>query len=385
VTRVLIGDFRTGRRILDLPFSSVSWDKRRNRPETLSVTTTLLDPDVRALDLRNAGSPVKAFMAVLEGDYFCGAGPIWGHEYDQDSGALSMTAAGAGSWLHHRTVLPALAAGIDPALFVVPDPADTSKTMANPALATTVTGAWLGTIMKRLVQQALSWPGGGAPFVLPDDVAGIHERTYDGLDLIPVGEAIEALGDVENGPDHELTPRFASDRLGVEWLLRHGSPTQPQLRATAIHRWDLSAASRSARGLKVTVDGSSMTGLAWATGGRSSDSAIVERFTGNALTAAGYPLLETVDSSHTSVSERATLRSYAAERVRLGQTPGELWTFEVRKDSAPSFGEYGIGDLCKLIIRNDPFIPDGDYVREIAGLSGDEGDWVKITTTEKYG
>jgi len=389
VGTVFIADLLTGRRIVPIPYTSYRWSQRRNRADECSATVDVLDDDVRALDLRNAATPGKTALAIVEeiegGEWFACAGPLGQPSYDRDGGKKTLPGKGMRRFFEDRTVLPSAALDIDPADFVIPDPADTTKTMPNPALKTEFTGWSLGTIIKKLIEQMMTWPASDLPIVLPADVAGTHEKTYQGVDFKSVESAISDLIARENGPDVALAARYQEDRRGVEWVLTTGTDEQPAIRSTSVHRWDLSAKQTSTKGLKVDWDGDGLASVAWATGGRSLDVALVERVTDSNLIDSGFPLRETVNTSHTDVVERPTLRAYAA--ADLGQVQGlvEVWIFDVKKDEKPYLGQYNIGDLCDLIIVGDPEIPDsppGGYRREIAALSGDEGDWVTVTTVE---
>lgn len=393
MTRVIIGDLLTGRNIVDVPFLSYSWSRRRNRPETLSCVVTLTDPDIRDLGLRNAATGGKVFLAIVEefagGEWFAGAGQMNKPSYDSNSGTLTLTAAGIWAYLYKRMILPPSALTLDVEDFLIPDPSDATKTIPNPAAGTYLSGWSHGTLIKKWIEQALAWPNGDVPIILPADVVGTHERNIQGTDFKPVGEAITDRTRIEGGPDVEFPARYQADRKGVEWPLRVGTDDQPALRSASVHRWDLSVDQTSTRRLKVTPDSEMLGSLSWAAGGRATDEAIVERAYDSALLDAGFPLQEIVDTTHTDVSLRPTLLRHAVDNLTRGQGETEVWSFEVRKDASPFLGEYSVGDYVDLIVKDDLFIPDSPpgvpYRREIAALSGSQGDWVKITTAEVVG
>lgn len=392
-TRVIVGDLLTGRRIVDIPWSDVKWSRLRNAPGSVSCTVPMRDPDVRALNLRNAATAGKTFLAVVEerdgGDWVAEAGQLLQPAYNRDAGSLELKANGIWSYLTgFRTVLPATARTIPVEQFLVPDPADPSKTIPNPALGTALSGWERGTIIKKLLEQALTWPGGGIPVVLPADRAGTRQKNYDGTDFKSLGAAITDLMQTDGGPDVQFSPRYQADRRGIEWLLRTGTEAEPNLRSQTIHRWDLTVTDGSIRGITVDYDASVLGDVAWSTGGGNDDAAMVERAADGYLTSLGYPLMEIVDTSRTTVSLRSTLAQYARENLARGRGVNELWKFKVRKDQRPFLGEYDVGDRCAVIIRDDPFLPDSPptgWVREIAALDGDGGDWVTITTMEATG
>jgi hypothetical protein len=384
VTRWLIGDLRTGRKLLDLNvLGSSRWSTEVNGAGGITADITLRDPDMQALELRNAATVGKAFIAVVDNGVIhpC-SGPIWDHDYDDDTGKLTITGGGMWSYFDHRVLLPVMAAST---AFMIPDPADPRKTIPNPALDTNYAGLDLGTIAKKLVQQAQTHTGGNVPVILPADRAGIHERKYLGTDLSLIGDELDNLVNLENGPDIEFTPRFTADMLGVEWVLRTGTEDQPQLFSESVHVWDYSVPQPSMRKLKVKKTGNRMAGRAFATGGRSANTALFARFTNTVMTNSGYPLLETVDSSHSTVVKQSTLDKYAKEIARTGSKPIEFWSFDVQADQSPFVGEYRAGDYCLVKMARNPYLPDGVYRRRIMALSGDGyGKWVGVTSGEVY-
>ena len=369
MTRYLIGNLRTGRRLVDLNVVRGPWNTDLNSAGRVSATVTLNDPDMAGLLLRNAATVGQAFLAVVENDTVMEAGPIWTHEYDRDAGTLEISAAGIWSYFDHRVLVPVLAA-------------DQSPLGAD----TNLSGLDLGTIAKRLVQQARSHTGGNVPIVFEGDRGGGNERNYLGADLKLVGDALSDLTAVDGGPDIMFAPRFTADRLGIEWVLRTGTADRPRLAAvSAPHAWDLSVPEPAARKLRVNVTADRLVGRAWATGGRSADVALYSRFENQLLVDRGYPLLEAVDSTHSTVIRQGTLDGYTREAARTGSRPVEFWSFEVDAQTSPQVGEYQVGDYCTLQIGKDPYLPKGKHRRRIVALSGDEdGRWVSVTTGEVY-
>jgi len=409
VTRVLIGDLLTGRRILDIPYSKLSWSVSRNAAESISLTVPLTSRLVRRLDLRNATTPAKTFMAVLLDDVPIAAGPIWRRQYAKATGLLDLAAAGMWSYFDHRHIIPALAASQG-----VVDPV-TGESIND----TVLTNLSYGTIAKRIVQQARTWTGGNVPIVFQDDEAGTYTRTYLGATLKKVGEALADFIDLRNGIDIRFQPRFTSDRLGIEWVLQTGTLTQPYLRSPQVHRWDYTVPKPSIRNLSEVEDASRMAGLAWFTSGRQEGTALAVQSSDGVLAGAGYPLLELADASHSDVTIEATLQEYADNAILLGRAPMSAWSFEAKASGSPRAGQYWPGDLAEILVGDDPWLgnrwgttvptdllpapdlypsddllPDGGsfyfppkpvtHVREIASISGDEKSrWVSVVTEEQ--
>jgi hypothetical protein len=353
--RWFLADLRTGRQILDLPVVSGRWQRLLNRPETLECTVDLRDPDVQALHVRNTAAVAKTILAVAEGDVVLAAGPIWAKSYQRDDSTVTLSARGVWSYYDHRHILPLLAATLPVTDFTVPDPDESGKTMPNPAVKTSYNGFELGTIAKKLVQQAHAWTGGSLPVVFEADrVAAVddnHERNYEGSDFKVLGDVLRQLQEVENGPDIRFMPRFTSDKLGIEWVLQTGTETQPLLFSNVTHRWDATAKDSPVSNFRIDEDGSSLADLGWVTGGRAADEVLVSRRYSTGLVGRGYPLFEALDSSRSSVVKQATLDRHAAELVNTGSAPFETWQFDVEANVQPLLTQYWEGDFIELDFR----------------------------------
>lgn len=384
-TRFLIGDLRTGEITAGFGVLDGRWDDRLNTPETISVTIDLQDRDLQYLDFRNLATSGKAFLGVAEGDTIMAAGPIWTSTYNRDQKTLDLSAKGLHSYFDHRHILPLLALTTPVTSFAT---TSGSQTVPNPALASTYSALSLGTIAKRLVQQSRLWTGGNVPVVFQADEVGVHTRTYDGMDFKNLGEVLNQISQVENGPDINFLPRFTSDKLGVEWLFQTGTNAQPFIASASIHIWDLTVPQSPVSELTIERDGSRIGSLAWVTGGRSSDQVLIARSYSSALVDASFPLYEVLDTSHSTTDLQSTLNGYAAELVSIGLNPVETWSFKVEARptdesgyfAGPQVGQFAVGDFCDLIVApfdpikqtGDPYILGGTYRQRIVGLSGDK-------------
>lgn len=397
MTRYILGNLRTGRRILDLPVLTGPWDVRLNTAGSITCTVDMNDPDVQRLDLRNTSTPAQTFLGVVEGDKIMEAGPIWTRTYSRDTRILELGAKGLASYFDFRLILPLLAKTlpVDQWTVEVPDPADPGSTIVvpNPLLATMVDGVSLGTRAKRLIQQARLWTGGNLPIVFQADEAADRTKTYNAIDFKSVLEAIEDIANMENGPEFDFMPRFTADQLGAEWLFRTGTEAQPLITSTAVPLWDVTRPESPVSNLQVDEDGSKLRSLAWQQGGKQDDDVLVARAYDSTLVDANYPLMESIDTSHSTVSEQATLDGYAAANVEAGRRAQEIWSFTAKanprdKDGRPAgplVGSYQKGDYAQLVLekwrpatedlaeRGDPFLQDGGITdHRIIGLAGDE-------------
>jgi hypothetical protein len=368
-TTWFIGNLLTGRRIQTLPVLAGTWSELLNADGDLSCTVSMRNRQVRRLGLRESAIPGASFLAVFSEDTGLQAGPIWMHDWDDDSQRLTLTASGMWSYFDHRMVLPVLAGRLptDPttntrftAVSSDPDdpwPTDTRKSLQGMARA--------------LVAQAQSWTSGNVPVVLPAEIAGTSERLYRGADLATVGRRLRELSQVEGGPDIRFTPRFTSDRLGVEWVMEIGTPTQPLLFSTQEPVFNYGLPRSSVSRLRVQVDGRNLASQAYALGGRAAEQSLVAVATNSALTAAGFPVLEVSDTARATVTELTTLQAHADERVARGRLPIRSLTFDHDISVRPFVGAFHAGDFVRFRVRDNSYLDDGEYRLRVTARSGD--------------
>lgn len=372
VVRYLVGDLLTGRRIQWLSASSGSWSEVLNDSGAVRCTVPLADPVNARLGLRESAAVGKAFLAAVDGDLVLQAGPVWVHDWNNDSQELTLVGAGMWSYFDHRVLLPVLGS-INP---VDPD-ADTrfSAVVTDPDAVgypwLVDTRQSLQTIAKRLVEQAQGWTNGDVPVILPSEVAGTNARWYKGSSLSFVGPRLRDLTSVEGGPDIMFTPRWTSDRLGIEWVMRVGTPSQPLLYSAQWQKFHLGLPGSSLSKLRVRVDGGRMASNGFAAGGRSDGQGLVTVSTDSTLTDAGYPALDAVDTSHSTVSEESTLQSYSDELVLRGRNPSVVWSFTHDLSQRPYLEAFNAGDFATVSVRGNAYIPDGAYGMRLLSRSGD--------------
>jgi len=350
----LIGDLRTGKRIQTLPVLSGSWSEVLNSSGDISCTTTLNDPVVARLGLRESAMPGKAFLAAVEGDTVLQAGPIWAHDWDVTTRHLTLTGAGMWSYFDHRLVLPVLA----------------GRLPSDPTTDTNLISSLQG-IARALVAQAQSWTGGNVPVILPTEIVGTNVRNEAGANLALVGERLQQLTQVQGGPDIMFTPRFNTALDGIEWVMRIGTPDLPLLSSLQEVVFNVGLAKSSVSGLKVNVDGTLLGSQAFASGGRSAERVLISVSTDSTLTDSGFPLLDLVDSSHSTVEDVSTLQGYSDELVLRGRRPVQKWSFDHDVSRRPFLGGFNAGDFARVRITRDPYIEDGAYRLRILARSGD--------------
>jgi hypothetical protein len=368
--RWFLVDLRTGRGIVDIRPMRGTFSSSLNEPETMSATLDLQDPETLAKGVSNVTAPAKMCLCVADGENIIAAGPIWARTHDVDKKTLTVNAKGLWSYFDHRYILPAIARTLPVSQFIVPDPADPKKTVSNPLINTSYQDLWLGTIAKRLVQQARAWTGGNVPVVFQDDEFADHVRNWAGVEFENLGDALTDLTGVEGGPDIMFQPRLTEDRLGVEWVLVTGTVAKPQIGSDTDTWLDVTIPKSAVSGLTITENASDVASLAWLTGGASSESLLVSRSYDATLPGFGFALFETLDSSHSSVEYQSTLDDYAAEQTLYGRGPTELWKF---KAEWAAVAGVNVGDYVTLVFDDSaPPIHAGEYRQRVISRSGDQ-------------
>lgn len=365
-----LADFVTGGPILDLPvMEGASWGAQLNRPDTVSCSVNMNDPDALALDLRSSSEPNKTILfARTDDDMILAWGLIGddGREWDEDSRTLSLSASGISSSFFGKTIIAPVGARTGALITLDGE----GYPVVNPAHNTSLAGLSLGTIGKRLVAARLAWPGAPAVFDLPADEAGVNERAYLFSSMKAIGSALADLTNVENGPDFAFDAQRASNGLGLRYVMRHGSEAQPRIGSDA-GSWHLGEGS-PITGLKIKDALAAGASAGWMTAGKQSGTPLISRALNDAPLAAGYPPLDVVDTSHSDVSQQATLDAYNSENVAQSQQAVRALSFSVRADATPALGAYRPGDTMRIDVPDaHPWLTTSIPIR-ITSVSGDE-------------
>lgn len=369
---VYTGEMSTGRRITAMPFTGGRWSIGSGVAGSLSidVPTSAMEFRVpvpvlhegitrwhpgpkRRDDFRLVTEPTRMFAAVILGDQVLEAGPIWVRS--GPARMISLRASGIASIWDHRLLVSHLADWLTPGSVA--------------ASELTWTGLSLGTIAKRMIQELVAHTGGSLPLVLPDDITGTNARTYPGSELAMAGQRLSELSKVENGPELAWDPRLTSDRAGVEWVMRHGTPADPTLHQTGSD-WIID--TRAPRGqvgeLTVTEDASNQTLRALAKGAGSDTSTLISRAAiASDTIAAGYPLLDSA-ASYSTVTDQDTIDSHARADLAANDRPWLTW--KVTLQVSETVGQMRPGDWCTIRVGDHPLVLPGDHRARIATMSG---------------
>lgn len=364
-------DFVTGGPILDLPvMEGASWASQLNRPDALSCSVDMNDPDAIALDLRSSTEPNKTVMIARTDDDIVlawGLIPDDGRTWNEDTKTLDLSATGISSSFFGQTVIAPAAVLTAPLITLDGD----GYPVVNPALNTTLSGFSHGTIGKKLVAQRLAFPGApSAVFDLPADEIGTRSQTWLFSSMKSIGSALDDLTKQEAGPDFAFDAQRGPNGLTLRYVMRHGSEAKPRL-GTDVGVWALGEGS-PLTGFSITDSKAAGASLALMTAGKQGGAILIARALNPALIAAGYPPLDVVDTSHSDVSVQATLDSYNAANLADAATKTRDLSFSVRGDATPGLGGYRPGDTLTIDVPdNHPWHTTSIPIR-ITSISGDE-------------
>ena len=375
-----LANYYDGSRIVNLPvMEGASWASLLNKPDELSCDVDLRDKAVRALDI-SAATELKKSVLFAESD--TGAVLAWGvigsRTWDDDAKKLTIEASGAGQYFNQRIIAPPAAAT---AVIVAPDGT------VSTAYDTTINDVTLGSIGVELVRQALTWPNAPTAYVLPDAIPdlGRTSGTYRIVDFKRVWAALQDLTKREGGPDFAFEARRDETGLALRYLMRAGNP----FLGSWVGSWAVGAPSSPVTGLKVVDDGGAIATHVWMQAGRTSSKVLLSRAQNAALLAAGYPVLDLVDTTHTDVALPETLDQYAQENAVSASQASRSVSFSVKgrpisetgQRLGPALGEYRPGDWGRLdVAPGNYYLAEGPIGIRITGISGDEtGEDVKVT------
>lgn len=373
VERAFIVETVTGH-VIDEVEPWFSWSTALNAAETIRFQVAVEDQTEWTRDWLNLATPWKHSLVVeVEGRLM--GGPIVPHSYEP-GGVLEFTARGMRHMMTRRRILPVRAYTLGTVVNLDGSP----DVLCN----TVLSGLDYGSIARQWVAQALGIPGGTLPINLEPPRAGARERTIEGVELKELGEALDQLSDVINGPDIDFRPRWDGPDY-VIWDMVTGTEEQPRLASQTEHVWEVSAEWSPLSDVSVELDPSGVGSVSWAMAGRGDDSVLCGYAADPFLTDRGFPLMELVDTSHTTVTQQATIQGYAAGNLARGRELPAFWDFQAQVSVSPRLNEYREGDFCVLNIDAGGYLAAGPVRRRILTLSGAAGsEWVTITTGVAY-
>lgn len=369
--RALLCETRTGKPVVDLEVSAWDYDCGILAPDKLSVTVPAYTPRAQSMDLLELLTPYKYSVALVdesvEGQRIVRAsGPITGRPpQDDDDGKTSFKVTARGPeilfdyWhIRKHPGWPLLGGNGKP----------------NGTYDLSFTGLALGTIVKRLVQERAKWVGNELPLVYEPDRAGTREYArHEAVDGKPLLEALDQIGERSDGVEWALFPEI-DDLDQITYRLVTGTDAA-QIIVGADHlTWNIGGSLPDVRGLEPNDLVGEVATDAIFHAGKGDDKVMLARASDSALVDQGWPRLEVWDSSHSSVTQQATLQAWADGRVTgVAQRP----QFEVRAERA-----HGLrySDVIELASQGHWYWPDGVEQRRVLSVSHSSSDpeWIGV-------
>lgn len=321
----------TGAHWARLPNASASWADSINEPGSLNVTVPDCDLDIPDL-VRAWGSiiAIVAFGRVIH------AGFVKHRKHSEDGKAWTVEAGGGMSIFEKRLVVNyALNSTWQDGTVVV----DEDHPSGNWPL--TLAGSY-SDIQSKLISESLKF--GTLPVTPAALTGGNKTRTYNSYDFKTVSDRLKDIGNLENGPEYRFDP-YVYEYDGVSYIgFQHVASTDGGELADNHWIWNALVPDSGVILGDEDADGSEMCTQSFGVGGKDNDTLVVARAVSNSLTSKGWPVLQNANTSHSSVSNVNTLRSYVRSDVATGDNPQRTIGLQV------DIGRYAVhvGDWCDV-------------------------------------
>lgn len=355
----------TGEHLYRLPYGSARWQESIKQPGSMSCTVPL-SREAKRLDLWSTLRPWKCMIALQRGHDVVHAGPLTDLQWDAGARTLSLTCGGGMTLLTKRLVLNRqLRDGWRDGTVLV----DEKHPAANMTLAWRRTWWWV--CICRLILETKQWED------LPIDLPAIEEpgdkqRTYYSWDLATVADRISDIMNLAGGNEVIFEPHLTDDGH-LRFQLRAGKPEL----ITATHRWDTVLPDSRVDLESVSGSGANLTNQVWATGGKDDDKTLMCRRTMTPLT--GYPLMQSANTSHTTVERLSTLQQHATGQLAAGAWPDETFTLKVGEEWDVHVGDHAVTRF------SDDYLGDQTLELKITDISGDTGSDLLTVTCKEVG
>jgi hypothetical protein len=203
---------------------------------------------------------------------------------------------------------------------------------------------------------------GTLPLDVPAPIAGANVRNYFGYEFASTGQRLAELTQVQNGPDVFFAPYFSAPQV-----IRHhaviGNPTITQPGNPLVFNYP-----GSVRSILTSRDASRLATWQVAVGTGQQDQVMWSQAQDATLISAGWPSLFAADTSHTDVTDQATLDSWAQGDLGINNRPVETWAAVVRMSTDPLFGTFMPGVQASYWVQGHPTKRNGQYVQRMIGF-----------------
>lgn len=348
-----------------LNFESVSWSIELNGIESISMKLKKSDLP-SGLNLAQWLSPWWAGVVLFYKGEPIVAGPIITRP-SESFDSLSIGCGGIRSVLAKRLVVQELT-----------DWSGLSKSKVS------FEHMSLGTIAKRVVDQAMAKKAGSLPitYALPDQTiadGADHERNYRGFNVqnISAHDVLTKLSNVIDGPDIMFKPRLIRDNM-LTFEMWTGTEKQPRIAQSVTPVWDTTPAKGSIVDMSTIATGSYQTYRTYSLGAGQDEGLLIRVNTNEGPLQAGYPILESV--INVGNSENSDLVSgYGISNLFANKEPLLEVQMTIRTDGVVPLGRFWPGDLVKVVTKGWLSLPDGVTDMRLLSIVGDSSDSVRVS------
>jgi hypothetical protein len=245
-------------------------------------------------------------------------------------------------------------------------------------------GLSLGTIGKRVVQQAMAKKAGPLPisFPVPEQTVvndANHERNYRGFNLqnINAHDVLTKLSNVIDGPDIMFKPRLIRDDT-LTFDMWTGTEKQPRIYQKFTPVWDTTAERGQVVDMSTIVTGSYQTNRTYSLGAGQDEGLLIKVNTNDGPLNQQYPLLETVVNVGNSENE-TLVDLYGKSNLVTNAYPLLEVQMTVRADGEIPLGYFWPGDLVEVVTKGWLSLPDGVTQMRLLSITGDGSNSVKLS------
>lgn len=236
----------------------------------------------------------------------------------------------------------------------------------------------LGTIAKRVVEQAMAKPSGALPITFQDDEKAGNERNYQAFNVanLAASQLLDNLSNVISGPDIDFRP-YIRDPQHFAFHMHTGTAASPYIGQRTVH--DFEVGSTDVGELTAAYSTAFTAHRVFGVGSGQDVSTLTARVgvddTDGVMISKDFPFVERVHTD-SSVTKVDLLRRQA--QGKLLTNPIVQPTLTVRADGTTPLGRFWPGDVCRVTVHDSPIFADGTYEWRILGMSGDAGKTVKL-------
>lgn len=213
--------------------------------------------------------------------------------------------------------------------------------------------------------------------------AGSHQRTYYGYNAAnnSFSKLLEAITNVQGGPDAQLRPYVTEDGMHVRHRLEMGTDAHPALDQTGlVQTLTCFPGGGTIEGVKVAHTAPTMRVYASGAGSDKAQLGYLAQDLALVTRRDPWPLVEET-ASYTDDATLTLLRSHATARLRAGARPlaqvtGTIWLDDPH---TPTLTTIWPGQVVDLAIEGHMGLPDGTYRLRVMELSGDQSSKVDVT------